>query len=196
MNKKIILGIIIGLLLGSISVYAGTKFYASDVSVNAPTESGLGSNATLQNALDDLYSIAANNDTFTNELNSLKSRVSSIEAKTGNKHFLYIDSFYEVEIENGIIINSSGTKTGGVVFKIPYGTTKITVTFTTENGYAVQFGMCDFEGKIPTLIATGDHRGEYRQIYQSGTYTFDFKGVAGNFYIGGSKFMITDIYAS
>ena len=56
MNKKIIAGIIIGLVLGSVSVYAGTKFYASDVSVNAPTGSSLGSNATLQNALDDLYS--------------------------------------------------------------------------------------------------------------------------------------------
>ena len=56
MNKKIIAGIIIGLVLGSVSVYAGTKFYASDVSVTAPIGSGLGSNATLQNALDDLYS--------------------------------------------------------------------------------------------------------------------------------------------
>ncbi len=56
MNKKIIFEIIIGLIFGSISVYAGSKFYASDVSVNAPTGSNLGSNATLQNALDDLYS--------------------------------------------------------------------------------------------------------------------------------------------
>ncbi len=56
MNKKIMLGIIVGLVLGSVSVYAGTKFYASDVSVSAPTGSNLGSNSTLQNALDDLYS--------------------------------------------------------------------------------------------------------------------------------------------
>ena len=57
MNKKLIIGIIIGgIIFGSIGVYAGTKFYASDVSVNAPTGSNLGSNATLQNALDDLYS--------------------------------------------------------------------------------------------------------------------------------------------
>ena len=37
MNKKIMLGIIIGLIFGSISVYAGTKMYASDVSINTPT---------------------------------------------------------------------------------------------------------------------------------------------------------------
>mgnify|MGYP004626483805 CR=1 FL=1 len=55
--KKNIFGIIIGgLIFGSVGVYAATKFYASDVSVNAPTGSSLGSNATLQNALDDLYS--------------------------------------------------------------------------------------------------------------------------------------------
>ena len=56
MNKKLIIGIIIGLILGSISVYAGSKFYASDVSVDSPVWSNLGSNATIQNALDDLYS--------------------------------------------------------------------------------------------------------------------------------------------
>ena len=58
MNKKLIIGIIIGLMLGSVSVYAGTKFYASDIAVSTPTGSNLGSDATLQNSLDELYSIA------------------------------------------------------------------------------------------------------------------------------------------
>ena len=49
MNKKLIIGIIIGgIIFGSIGVYAGTKMYASDVSVNAPTGSNLGSNATFK----------------------------------------------------------------------------------------------------------------------------------------------------
>ena len=80
MNKKIILRIIIvGIIFGSIGVYAGTKFYASDVSVTAPTGSNLGSNATLQDSLDELYSIADNNDTITNELNSLKEDVNNLK---------------------------------------------------------------------------------------------------------------------
>ncbi len=80
--KKNIFGIIIGLLLGSISVYAGTKFYASDVSVNAPTGSGLGSNATLQDSLDELYSIADSNEEVEKRLKSLETKVSNLENKS------------------------------------------------------------------------------------------------------------------
>ena len=69
--KKNIFGIIIGLLLGSISVYAGTKFYARDVSVTAPTGSGLGSNATLQDSLDELYSIADKYDELNKKIANL-----------------------------------------------------------------------------------------------------------------------------
>ena len=76
MNKKIIFGIIIGLVLGSVSVYAGSSFYANGISVNAPTGSNLGSNATLQNALDDLYSIANNNDEVEKRLTALENAVS------------------------------------------------------------------------------------------------------------------------
>ena len=74
MNKKLIIGII-GLVLGSVSVYAGTKFYASDVSVSVPTGSNLGSNATLQSALDELYSIADKYDELNKKINILKSEV-------------------------------------------------------------------------------------------------------------------------
>ena len=59
MNKKIILGImIVGIIFGSVGVYAGSNFYANGISVNAPTPSSLGSDANLQNSLDELYSIA------------------------------------------------------------------------------------------------------------------------------------------
>ena len=74
MNKKIILGIIIGgLIFGSVGVYAGSNFYANGISVNAPTGSNLGSDATLQNSLDELYSIADKYDELKKEINSLKS---------------------------------------------------------------------------------------------------------------------------
>ena len=69
--RKNIFGIIIGLLLGSISVYAGAKFYASDVSVNAPTGSSLGSNATLQDSLDELYSISDKYDELNKKIANL-----------------------------------------------------------------------------------------------------------------------------
>ena len=73
MNKKLIIGIIIVIILGSVSVYAGSKFYASDVSVTAPTGSNLGSDATLQGTLDELYSIADKYDELNTKINSLES---------------------------------------------------------------------------------------------------------------------------
>ena len=77
MNKKIIIGIIIGgIIFGSIGIYAGTKFYASDVSVSAPTGSNLGSNATLQDSLDELYSIADKYNELKTEINALKNNTS------------------------------------------------------------------------------------------------------------------------
>ena len=63
----------------------GTKplfFYASDVSVNTPTGSNLGSNATLQDSLDELYSIADNNDEVEKRLKSLETKVSNLENKS------------------------------------------------------------------------------------------------------------------
>ncbi len=56
--KKNIFGIISGIVFGSIGVYAGNNMYASDVSVSAPAGSNLGSSATLQDSLDELYSMA------------------------------------------------------------------------------------------------------------------------------------------
>ena len=77
MNKKIIIGIIIGgIIFGSIGIYAGAKFYASDVSVSAPTGSNLGSNATLQDSLDELYSIADKYNELKTEINALKNNTS------------------------------------------------------------------------------------------------------------------------
>lgn len=62
MNKKIIIGIIIGgIIFGSVGVYASTKLSTKDVSVAAPTGSNLESDATLQASLDELYSMADNN---------------------------------------------------------------------------------------------------------------------------------------
>ena len=69
--RKNIFGIIIGLVLGSVSVYAGAKFYASDVSVKAPTGSSLGSNATLQDSLDELYSISDKYDELNKKIANL-----------------------------------------------------------------------------------------------------------------------------
>ncbi len=69
--KKNIFGIIIGLIFGSVSVYAGTKFYAGDVSVDSPAGSNLGSDATLQNSLDELYSIADKYDELSTKINSM-----------------------------------------------------------------------------------------------------------------------------
>ena len=83
MNKKIIITVIIcGIIFGSIGVYAGTKFYASDVAVDTPTGSNLGSNATLQDSLDELYSIADNNDEVEKRLKSLETKVSNLENKS------------------------------------------------------------------------------------------------------------------
>ena len=190
MNKKLIIAII-GLILCSVSVYAETKFYASDVSIDSPTGSNLGSNATLQDSLDELYSIADNNE-------KIETRIKSLETKT-SKYLLYIDNFYGVHIRNGVIYpNKANNEIVGVVFRIPYGTTKITFTIKTETNNYVQYGMCDFNGTLPTIITTGANRSTefYKTASTTGTYTLNFEGVAGNFFIGGYGFTLTDIYAS
>ena len=80
MNKKIILGImIVGIIFGSIGVYAGSNFYANGISVSAPAGSNLGSGATLQNSLDELYSIADKYDELKKEMNLLKTNTLSLD---------------------------------------------------------------------------------------------------------------------
>ena len=104
-NKKIIFGIIIGLIFGSIGVYAGSKFYASDVSVSAPAGSNLGSDATLQNALDDLYSIASNN----NQVAELIKKVDNLESTMLDKIYpiVYLYAMYFKVRSNGKIVNKA-----------------------------------------------------------------------------------------
>ena len=96
MNRKIIVSIIIcGLILGSVSVYAGTKFYASDVSVNVPTGSNLGSNANLQNALDDLYN-----------------KINSYTKKYENGTAVYYNPTTGEKCTSSSAVSTTGTKTG------------------------------------------------------------------------------------
>ena len=72
MTKKLVITIIIcGIIFGSVGVYAGSNFYANGISVNAPAGSNLGSDATLQNSLDELYSIADKYDELNKKINSM-----------------------------------------------------------------------------------------------------------------------------
>ncbi len=88
MNKKIILGIIIcGIIFGSVGVYAGSNFYANGISVSVPTGSSLGSDATLQNSLDELYNIADKYDELKKEISSLKSDVINEMYPVGSIYF-------------------------------------------------------------------------------------------------------------
>mgnify|MGYP004621812713 CR=1 FL=1 len=111
MNNKIIFGIIIALIFGSISVYAGTKFYASDVSVSAPTGSNLGSNATLQDSLDELYSLADNSD----EVSSIKKELAALKTTVSNLQNNTLDKIYPV---GSIYISTSITTASEVTNKI------------------------------------------------------------------------------
>ena len=122
MNKKIIITIMIcGIIFGSIGAYAGSNFYASDVSVNAPTGSNLGSNATLQSSLDELYSIADKYDELNKKINSLKSDM--------------LDEMYPV---GSIYLSTSITTASDISKKFggtweAYGTGKTLVGVDTSN---------------------------------------------------------------
>ena len=88
MNKKIIITIIIcGIIFGSVGVYAGSNFYANGISVSVPTGSSLGSDATLQNSLDELYNIADKYDELKKEISSLKSDVINEMYPVGSIYF-------------------------------------------------------------------------------------------------------------
>ena len=104
MNKKLIIGIIIGgIIFGSIGVYAGSNFYANGISVNAPIGSSLGSDATLQSSLDELYSIADKYDELKTEINSLKNNT------------LTLDKIYPV---GSVYISTSITSASDVASKL------------------------------------------------------------------------------
>ena len=122
MNKKIIQGIIIGgIIFGSVGVYAGSNFYANGISVSAPTGSNLGSDATLQNSLDELYSIADKYDELNKKINSLKSDM--------------LDEMYPV---GSIYLSTSITTASDISKKFggtweAYGTGKTLVGVDTSN---------------------------------------------------------------
>ena len=112
MNKKIIIGIIVtGIIFGSVGVYAGSNFYASDVSVNTPTNSNLGSNATLQDSLDELYSLADNSD----EVSSIKKELVALKTTVSNLQNNTLDKIYPV---GSIYISTSITTASEVTNKI------------------------------------------------------------------------------
>ena len=145
MNKKLIIGIIIGgVIFGSIGVYAGNNMYASDVSVTAPTGSNLGSNATLQNALDDLYSIAANNS-------EIEKRLTALENNT-----LTLDKMYPV---GSIYISTDITSASGVAAKFggtweAYGSGR-TLISSGSNG-VTNYTAGSMGGSSTTALAIGN----------------------------------------
>ena len=88
MNKKLVItSIICGIIFGSVGVYAGSNFYANGISVSVPTGSSLGSDATLQNSLDELYNIADKYDELKKEISSLKSDVINEMYPVGSIYF-------------------------------------------------------------------------------------------------------------
>ena len=124
MNKKIILGIIIsGIIFGSVGVYAGSNFYANGISVNVPTGSNLGSDATLQGTLDELYSIADKYDELNKKINALENNSLSLDK-------IYpVGSIY---ISTNITTASDISKKFGGTWEA-YGTGKTLVGVDTSN---------------------------------------------------------------
>ena len=147
--KKNIFGIIIGLIFGSVSVYAGTKFYAGDVSVDSPAGSNLGSGATLQNSLDELYSIADKYDELNKKINSM------------------LDKMYPV---GSIYISTSITTASDVATKFggtweAYGTGKTLVGVDTND---TNFNMVSKTGGSSTTTLTTSNIPSHNHTY-SGT---------------------------
>ena len=124
MNKKLVITIIIcGIIFGSVGVYAGSNFYANGISVNAPAGSNLGSDATLQNSLDELYSIADKYDELNKKINALENSS------------LSLDKMYPV---GSIFFSTNITTASDVSKKIggtweAYGTGKTLVGVDTSN---------------------------------------------------------------
>ncbi len=124
MNKKLVItSIICGIIFGSVGAYAGSNFYANGISVNAPTGSNLGSDATLQNSLDELYSIADKYDELNKKINALENNSLSLDK-------IYpVGSIY---ISTNITTASDISKKFGGTWEA-YGTGKTLVGVDTSN---------------------------------------------------------------
>ncbi len=163
MNKKIILGIIIGgLIFGSVGVYAGSNFYANGISVNAPTGSNLGSDATLQNSLDELYSIADKYDELKKEINSLKSDMLNEMYPVGS---IYLST-------NITTANDIAKKFGGTWEA--YGTGKTLVGVDTSN---TNFNTVSKTGGSSTTTLTTSNLPSHSHTYTpKGNISSSFSG--------------------
>ena len=162
MNKKIMLGIIVGLVLGSVSVYAGTKFYASDVAVSTPTGSNLGSNATLQDSLDELYSIADKYDELNKKINSLKSDMLDEMYPVGSIYF-----------STSITTASDISKKFGGTWEA-YGTGKTLVGVDTSN---TKFNTVSKTGGSSTTTLTTSNLPSHNHTYTpKGNISSSFSG--------------------
>ncbi len=176
MNKKIILGIIIsGIIFGSVGVYAGSNFYANGISVNAPTGSNLGSDATLQDSLDDLYSIADKYDELKKEINSMLDKMypvgsiyistdiksaSDVSKKFGGTWEAYGSGRTLVGVDTSNTNFNAVSKTGG----------SSTTTLTTSN-------LPSHNHSIPSLSGTAAATGSgYKIGYTSSSRTTSTNG--------------------
>ena len=176
MNKKIILGIIIsGIIFGSVGVYAGSNFYANGISVNAPTGSNLGSDATLQDSLDDLYSIADKYDELKKEINSMLDKMypvgsiyistdiksaSDVSKKFGGTWEAYGTGKTLVGVDTSNTNFNAVSKTGG----------SSTTTLTTSN-------LPSHNHSIPALSGTAAATGSgYKIGYTSASRTTSTNG--------------------
>ena len=164
-NKKIIFGIIIGLIFGSIGVYAGSKFYASDVSVSAPAGSNLGSNATLQNALDDLYSIASNN----NQVAELIKKVDNLESTMLDKIYPVGSIYISTDITNA---SDVAKKFGGTWEAYGSGRTLIS---SGSNG-VTNYTAGSMGGSSTTALAIGNLPNHIHTYTPKGTVTSSISG--------------------
>ncbi len=178
-NKKIIFGIIIGLIFGSIGVYAGSKFYASDVSIDSPAGSNLGSDATLQNALDDLYSIASNN----NQVAELIKKVDNLESTMLDKMYPVGSIYISTDITNA---SDVAKKFGGTWEAYGSGRTLIS---SGSNG-VTNYTAGSMGGSSTTALAIGNLPNHIHTYTPSGNVA-SFFGNGGNAVVIGSNWSAT-----
>lgn len=88
-----------------------------------------------------------------------------------------------------------GADTSGVIFWLPINCNKVNFNAikTSSNGY-LQYGTCEYEASLPTVITEGKYRGSsWVGTNEDGLKYIYTNCISGCFFIGGNGFKIINI---
>lgn len=114
------------------------------------------------------------------------------------KQYPILQAIYNVSFSVNIVEELNSGTDGVCIYYVPSGTKEIKFDITrySSNGsFYFQYGSCDFTANVPTVLTTGEGRGNYSSTtdYSIRTITYNWNGIAGKFFIGGRNYSVANL---